>query len=102
MCNFKLRLKYINKNVKYTFYYWKYNLNRYCILDNSETEQLINLVDLVHNCGKKIVIICSTIDKLVSMINYRFRMWLSIRSGKTNPRLISRIKSILPGLDILS
>ena len=72
------------------------------VYDNSETEQLINLVDLVHNCGKKIVIICSTIDKLVSMINYRFRMWLSIRSGKTNPRLISRIKSILPGLDILS
>ncbi len=72
------------------------------VYDNSETEQLINLVDLVHNCGKKIVIICSTIDKLVSMINDRFRTWLSIGSGKTNPRLISRIKSILPGLEILS
>jgi hypothetical protein len=72
----------------------------YCFInvyDDDDIEQLIKLVNLIHNCGKKIVVITNEISFLTTEINKYFK---NKYQKENNPRLIERLKMIFPGLDI--
>ena len=79
----------------------------YCFInvyDNNDIEQLVNLINLIHNCGKKIVIITKSIEFLTKQINIYFSFSNAYKNNviETNYRLITRINMILPGINITS